>query len=210
MFLCYHSLQQNWEVQKSQKTLPLALVREQVQRMSICMCANTYMLNITGQKQPSTAVYPKRNKTKEDGDAHEWGGGRCSEELPVLDLEVPEHRQHKHEQRHHEAPHVESHMHLVSSPCPGRHGPCGMLRDVAVQNTVVSQVERGHRLGIVLKELALINQTYLVLLSSKVSPENAIKQKFIYTQLQTRTHTGLLESVLTTMLLDLWILIITV
>lgn len=144
---------------------------------------------MSGQKQPSTAIHPKRNKTKEDGDAHEWGGGRCSEELPVLDLEVPEHRQHKHKQRHHEAAHVERHhMHLVSSPSPGRYGPRGVLWDVAVQNTVVGQVEGGQRLSVILKELTLVNQTYLVLLSSKVSPGNVIKQTFIYTQIRTPTH----------------------
>ncbi len=148
------------------------------------------MLNTSGQKQPSTAIHPKRNKTKEDGDAHEWGGGRCSEELPVLDLEVPEHRQHKHKHRHHETAHVERHhMHLVSSPSPGRHGPRGVLWDVAVQNTVVGQVEGGQRLSVILKELTLVNQTYLVLLSSKVSPENEIKHRHFYTHTNMNTYT---------------------
>lgn len=119
---------------------------------------------------PSTAVHPKRNETEEYGDAHERGGGRCGEELAVLELEVPQHRQHEHEQRHHQAAHVQRHVHLVCGAGARGHGPGGMLRDVAVQDAVVGQVQRGQGLSVVLKELPLVDQTHLVFLASKVGP----------------------------------------
>lgn len=69
--------------------------------------------------------------------------------MPVLDLKIPEHRQHEHEEGHHQASYVEGHVNLVGRPCPRGHLGRGMLGDVAVQDAVVGQVERGQGLGIV-------------------------------------------------------------
>lgn len=49
----------------------------------------------------SAAVHPKCHKAEEDGDAHEGGSGGGREKLAVLNLKVPEHGQHQHEQRQH-------------------------------------------------------------------------------------------------------------
>lgn len=122
-----------------------------------------------------TAVHPERDKTKENGDAHERGGGRSSEELAVLKLEVPEHGEHEHEQRHHQTAHVQRHVHLVGGASTCGHRPRGVLRDVAVQDAVVGEVKGGQSLGVVLEELTLVDQTHLVLLASKVGPAHTIK-----------------------------------
>ncbi len=94
-----------------------------------------------------------------------------AEELPVLDLTVPQHRQHEDQQGDHQAAHVQSHLHLVSGPRTPRRPPAGVLRDVTVQHAVMGQVERGQSLSVVLQQLTLIDQPHLLLLPRKVGPE---------------------------------------
>lgn len=116
------------------------------------------------------AVDAKGHQAEEDGDADQRGGGGGGEELAVLDLTVPQHGQHEHEQRDHQAAHVQRHAHLVSRSLAPRRPPRRVLRDVAVQHAVMSEVQRGERLRVVLQQLALIDETHLMLLPRKVGP----------------------------------------
>lgn len=75
----------------------------------------------------SASVDAKGHQADEDGDAHQGGRGRRREKLPVLDLTVPQHGQHQHQQGHHEAAHVQCHLHLVR-PLPR---PCWCGRGTA-------------------------------------------------------------------------------
>lgn len=117
------------------------------------------------------AVDSEGHQTEEDGDSDQRGGGRGGEKLPVLDLTVPQHRQHEDQQGHHQAAHVQGHLHLVRRPWAPRRPPARMLGDVAVQDAVVGQVQRGQGLGVVLQQLALVDQPDLLLLTRKVGPE---------------------------------------
>lgn len=46
-----------------------------------------------------------------------------------------------------------------------------MLRDVAVQDAVMSQVERGQGLSVILQQLTLVDEPDLLLLTCKVGPD---------------------------------------
>ena len=119
---------------------------------------------------PSAAVDTERHQAEENGDAHQGGGGRRSEEVPVLDLAVPQHRQHEQEQGHHQAAHVERHLNLVGGRGSHRRAARCMLGDVAVEHAVVGQVEGGQRLGVILQQLTLVDEPHLVLLAREVRP----------------------------------------
>lgn len=121
------------------------------------------------------AVDAEGHQAEEDGDADQRGGGRRREELPVLDLTVPQHGQHQNQQRDHQAAHVQRHLDLVGGPRAPRHPRRHALGDVAVQDAVMGQVERGQRLGVVLQQLALVDETHLLLLTRKVGSGGAEK-----------------------------------
>lgn len=138
------------------------------------VCLRSASVCIRARLRPAaaslSAVQPERHEAEEDGEAHQGGGGSGGEELAVLDLKVPQHRQHEHEEGHHQAAHVERHVDLVGRPRARRHLGRGMLGDVAVQDAVVCQVERGQGLSVVPQQLALVDQPHLVLLSCEISP----------------------------------------
>lgn len=105
----------------------------------------------SSQSEHLAAVDAKGHQAEEDGHSDQRSGGRGREELPVLDLTVPQDRQHEDQQGDHKAAHVQSHLHLVRRSRPTSCPPGGMLRDVAVQDAVVHQVEGGQCLGVVLQ-----------------------------------------------------------
>lgn len=117
------------------------------------------------------AVDSEGHQAEEDRHSDQRSSSRCREELPVLDLTVPEDREHEDQQRHHHAPHVERHLNLVCGMASHPPPLVYMLRNMAVEHTVVGQVERGQGPSIVLQELALIDQPHLLLLTRKVRPE---------------------------------------
>lgn len=116
------------------------------------------------------AVDSEGHQAEEDGYSDQRSSSRRREELPILDLTVPQHGEHEHQQRHHHAAHVERHLDLVGRTPPHHAALLHMLGDVAVQHTVMGQVQRGQGPSIVLQELALIDEPHLLLLTRKVGP----------------------------------------
>lgn len=116
------------------------------------------------------AVDPEGHQAEEDGYSDQRSSRWCREELPILDLTVPQHRQHEDQQGDHHAPHVQRHLDLVRRT-PPHHAPLvDMLGNVAVQDTVMGQVQGGQGPSVVLQELALIDEPDLLLLTCKVGP----------------------------------------
>lgn len=96
-------------------------------------------------------VHPEDQEAEEHGDPHQGDGGGRGEKLPVVDAEVPHHRQDDHEHGHHQAAGADGHPGGPEPPRGGLGaglGPFlgrGLLRalgDVAVDDAVVSDVER--------------------------------------------------------------------
>lgn len=124
------------------------------------------------------AVDAKGHQAEEDGHSDQRSRGRGREELSVLDLTVPQDRQHEDQQGDHKAAHVESYLDLVGRSGPASCPPCGMLRDVAVQDAVVRQVEGSQCLGVVLQKLTLVDEPHLLLLACKIGPgRNKLKSE---------------------------------
>lgn len=119
------------------------------------------------------AVDSKSHQAEEDGYSNQRRRGRSCEELPVLDLTVPQHRQHEDQQRNHQAAHIQSHLHLVGGPRLPHRAPTRVLGDVTVQDTVMDQVQGGQSLSIILQQLTLVYQPDLMLLTGKVGPERS-------------------------------------
>lgn len=86
------------------------------------------------------AVDPEGHQAEEDGYSDQRSSSWCREELPILDLTVPQDRQHEDQQGDHHAPHVQRHLDLVCRTAP-HHAPLvHMLGNVAMQDAVMGQV----------------------------------------------------------------------
>lgn len=123
------------------------------------------------------AVDSEGHQAEEDGYSDQRSSGWRREELPILDLAVPQDRQHEDQQGHHHAAHVQRHLDLVCRTPPHHVPLVDVLGDVAVQDTVMGQVQRGQGPSIVLQELALIDEPDLLLLTRKVGPARTREQK---------------------------------
>ena len=125
-------------------------------------------------------MHTKYQKAEEHSDSHEGDGRRGSEELPVVDAEVPHHRQYHHKHRHHQATGADGHTgSSESSGDPGTgSGPrlspllwSGLVQrrgDVAVDHAVVCDVQGQQSLLGVLQQLALVDKFYLMLTTGEV------------------------------------------
>ncbi|KAG9350064.1 hypothetical protein JZ751_026417 [Albula glossodonta] len=125
-------------------------------------------------------------EAEEDGDANQGDGGWSSKELSVVNAEVPDHGQHHHKDGHHKAACVKCQAHPSGAPA---HSNSSMLHlsgprhrsgrplsaalpqglgNVAVDDTVVGDVERQQCPPRVLQQLALEDEFDLPFLTRKV------------------------------------------
>lgn len=121
-------------------------------------------------------MHPKHQEAEEHSDANQRDGGRGSEELPVVDAEVPDHSKNHHKHRDHHAAGADGHTGCPKAAREPRahHGIRRLgalvgrglqqsLGDVAVDDAVVRDVEREQGLLGVLQKLALVDKFDLVL-----------------------------------------------
>lgn len=128
-------------------------------------------------------MHAEDEKAEEDGDTHQRDGGRCREELPIVDAEVPHHRQEHHEHGHHQAAGAEGQTRRAEAGAEPRVGPGPLgavlrvvgglvlgrrLGHVAVEHAVVRDVEGDEGAARVLKELALPDELDLALATREV------------------------------------------
>lgn len=128
-------------------------------------------------------MHAEDEEAKEDRDPNQRDGGRGSEQLAVVDSEVPDHGKQHHEHGDHQASCAES---QAGRPQPyAEHGAspgsrvllCGRLtqrlglRDVTVQHAVMGDVEGQERALGVLQQLALVDELNLMFTAREVLTE---------------------------------------
>lgn len=118
----------------------------------------------------SAAVHPEDQEAEEHGDPHQGDGGGGSEELPVVDAEVPHHGQDHHEHGDHHAAGADGHAHGPQRPGARprlspllRVGLLRGLRDVAVDHAVVGDVQGQQGPLGVLQQLTSVDEFDLML-----------------------------------------------
>ena len=126
----------------------------------------------------STAVHPKDQKAEKHSDAHQGNGSWGSEELPVVDTEVPHYGQHHHKHRHHQTTGAQCHTCSSDAPADAGSWPregcllgAGVpehLRDMAVDHTFICDVEGQEGPFGILEQLALVDQLDLTLPTREV------------------------------------------
>lgn len=100
------NLQKRLKNKKSLFTLCVSMATETKTNITLSASVSScrFESQVTGLQpisEPLAAVDSEGHKTEEDGDSNQRGRGRGREELPVLDLTVPQHRQHEDQQWDH-------------------------------------------------------------------------------------------------------------
>lgn len=125
-------------------------------------------------------MHAKDEKTEEDRDSDQRDGGWRGKELPIIDSEVPDHREQDHKHGDHQTSCAESHSGRSQAPAKHRAPPgSGVLfwgglverlglGDVTMEHAVVGDVQRQERALGVLKELTLVDELYLLFTAREV------------------------------------------
>lgn len=125
-------------------------------------------------------MHAEDEEAKEDRDPDQRDGGRGSEQLAVVDSEVPDHGKQHHEHRDHQASCAEGQAGRPQPSAEHRDSPgsrvllCGRLtqrlglRDVTVQHAVMGDVEGQERALGVLQQLALVDELNLMFTAREV------------------------------------------
>lgn len=125
-------------------------------------------------------MHAEDEEAEEDRDPNQRDGGRGSEQLAVVDSEVPDHGKQHHEHGDHQASCTESQTGRPQPATENRASPgsrvllCGHLaqrlglRDVTVQHAVMGDVEGQERALGVLQQLALVDELNLMFTAREV------------------------------------------
>lgn len=124
-------------------------------------------------------MHPEDEEAEEDSDPNQRDGGRGSEELAVVDSEVPDDGEQHHEHGDHQTTSAERHAGRAQASAEDGHSAGSgtvlrrlklrlRLRDVAVQDAVVGDVEGQERALGVLQQLTLVDQLNLMLSAREV------------------------------------------
>lgn len=128
-------------------------------------------------------MHAENEEAEEDRDPNQRDGGRGSEQLAVVDSEVPDDSEQHHEHGDHQASCAESHAGRAQPPAEHGAPPssrvllCGCftqrlgLRDVTVEDAVVGDVEGQERALRVLQQLTLEDELNLMFTAREVLAE---------------------------------------
>ncbi len=134
-------------------------------------------------------MHAKDEEAEEDRDPNQRDGGWGSEQLAVVDSEVPDYGEQHHEHGDHQASCAESHAGRAQPPAEHGAPPglrvllCGHLtqrlglRDVTVEDAVVGDVEGQERALRVLQQLTLVDELNLMFTAREVLTDGEIERE---------------------------------
>lgn len=138
-------------------------------------------------------MHAKDEEAEEDRDPDQRDGGRGSEQLAVVDSEVPDDGEQHHEHGDHQASCAESQAGRAQPPAEPGAPPssrallCGHLaqslglRDVTVEDAVVGDVEGQERALRVLQQLTLVDELNLMLPAREVFTDGETQREESFT-----------------------------